>query len=315
MIKKAIIISLAGYKLTKNEINIFKRYIPWGVILFNRNIQNYNQLKKLILSIKKVTKDKNYPVLIDEEGGEVSRLRNIIDNELFSQSYFGQIYKTNSKLGISIYKYYINELSIILKSLGININTVPVLDKFYEFTNNFLKKRIYSSNIKTIQSLSKICIKTYKENKISTVIKHIPGHGLAKSDSHKKLPTVNKSANFLLKNDFKCFKNNNSHFAMTAHVLFKKIDNKNCATHSKTIIQNFIRKKIGFKGILISDDISMKALKYDLVTNAKKSLLAGCNIVLYCAGNYKDSFKLIKEVPFIDKFTAKKTSEFYKFLR
>ena len=89
---------------------------------------------------------------------------------------------------------------------------------------------------------------------------------------------------------------------------------KNPCTHSKTIINKIIRKQIGFKGILISDDIGMKALKYDLVTNANKSLKAGCNLVLHCSGNYSESLKLLKEMPLIDKFTVKKTSEFYKFL-
>ena len=98
--------------------------------------------------------------------------------------------------------------------------------------------------------------------------------------------------------------------------MFKeKIDKKNVATFSKKIISKIVRKKLGFKGILISDDISMKALKYDLVSNAQKSLRAGCNLVLYCSGNHKETNKLIKEIPYIDKFTAKKTSEFYKFLR
>jgi beta-N-acetylhexosaminidase len=102
---------------------------------------------------------------------------------------------------------------------------------------------------------------------------------------------------------------------MTAHILYKKIDSKNVATFSKKIIKKIIRKKIGYKGILMSDDISMKALKYDLITNAKKSLNAGCNLVLYCAGNINDNFKLIKSVPYIDEFTAQKTSEIYKILR
>ena len=101
---------------------------------------------------------------------------------------------------------------------------------------------------------------------------------------------------------------------MTAHILLKKIDKNNCVTHSKKII-NIIRKHIGYKNIIMTDDISMKALKYDLVTNAKKSLAAGCNLVLYCAGNTRDNFKLIKTVPYIDKFTSKKTSEIYKILR
>ena len=102
---------------------------------------------------------------------------------------------------------------------------------------------------------------------------------------------------------------------MTAHILFDKIDSKNCVTHSKKIIQNIIRKKIGFKGIIISDDISMKSLKYSLVKNALKALNAGCNLVLYCEGRSSESLKLLRKIPPIDEFTKKKTSEFYRFLR
>ena len=315
MLKKAIIVSLKGHKLNKGEVNIFKNYLPWGVILFKRNIKNFSQLKKLILSIKKVVKDKNYPILIDEEGGEISRLQNILNNKLFSQKYFGQIYESYPKIGIGIYKHYINEVSKILRSLGININTVPVLDRLYNFTNRFLKTRIYSSKIQTIRTLSNICVNTYRLNKISTVVKHIPGHGLAKSDSHKKLPIITKSKNFLLKNDFNCFKNTKSKFAMTAHILLKKFDKKNCVTHSKLLIKNLIRKKIRFKGIIISDDISMKSLKGDIVENALKALNAGCNLALYCRGNTQETLKLLRKIPPIDEFTEKKTSEFYNFLR
>ncbi len=315
MKKKAIIISIAGYKLSQSEINIFKNYLPWGVILFKRNIKNFLQLKKLILSIRKITKDKKFPILIDEEGGKVTRLHNIINNDLFSQRFFGKIYETNSEVGLGLYKNYINEVCIIFNRLGININTVPVLDKLYSFTNTFLKERSYSSKEKTIKSLSDTCIRTYKLNRISTVIKHIPGHGLSKTDSHKRLPVVDKNVSFLLKNDFKCFKNSKSMFAMTAHVLFKKIDNKHCVTHSKRIIKDFIRKKIGYKGVIISDDIGMKSLKYDIVENALKAISAGCNLTLYCQGRAKESLKLLNKIPPIDEFTKKKTSEFYNFLR
>jgi beta-N-acetylhexosaminidase len=129
------------------------------------------------------------------------------------------------------------------------------------------------------------------------------------------MPKVNLSYKKLNSEDFFPFKNNSSKLAMTAHVLYKKIDQENVATFSKIIIQEIIRKKIGFKGILMSDDISMRALKYDLVTNAKKSLEAGCNLVLYCAGNINDNIRLLKSVPYIDKFTSKKTSEIYEILR
>ena len=150
-------------------------------------------------------------------------------------------------------------------------------------------------------------------NKIAGVIKHIPGHGCAYSDSHKIMPKV-KFSKKLNDVDYFPFKYSKAKFAMTAHILYQKIDSENVATFSKKIIDTVIRKKIRFKGIIMSDDISMKALRYDLITNAKKSLNAGCNLVLYCAGNINDNFKLIKSLPYIDKFTSKKTSEFYKFL-
>ena len=129
------------------------------------------------------------------------------------------------------------------------------------------------------------------------------------------MPKVNLSFKELNNIDFFPFKSNSAKLAMTAHILYKKIDSKHVATFSKKIIKKIIRKKIGFKGILMSDDISMKSLKHDLVTNAKKSLDAGCNLVLYCAGNINDNIKLIKSVPFIDRFTSKKTSEIYKIIR
>ena len=315
MIKKAIIISLSGLKLTKKEKKLFKNNIPWGIILFSRNIKSFYQLKKLIHSIKKITNDKNYPILIDEEGGTVTRLQKILYTRKYSQHFFGKLYETEPSISLNIYKYYIDQLCVFFKEIGININTVPVADKLYPSTNLFLKKRVYSSQIETIKSLSSICINTYNKNKISTVIKHIPGHGLAKSDSHKKLPVVNQNLSFLVKNDFKCFEKTKSKFGMTAHILFKKIDNRRCVTHSKKIIKDIIRKKIGFKGILISDDISMKSLKLGLVKNAIEAIKAGCNLALYCEGKYKDSLKLLKEIPQIDEFTKKKKSEFYKFFR
>ena len=129
------------------------------------------------------------------------------------------------------------------------------------------------------------------------------------------MPNVNLSFNKLNETDFYPFKLNSIKFAMTAHIRYRNLDKKNVATFSKKIIKNIIRKKMKFRGILISDDISMKALKYDLITNAKKSIEAGCNLVLYCSGKTSDNFKLIKYLPYIDEYTVKKTSEFYKFLR
>ncbi len=313
MKRKAIIISIKGHTLSNKEKLLLQKEKPWGVILFKRNLSEFSQIKSLIRDIRNCLKDKNYPVLIDEEGGKVSRLNSIINNHL-SQKYFGDIYTQNKKIGVNLYKNYLKSIINTLIKLGININTVPILDKLNSKTHKIISNRTFSSNTQIIKDLGNLCIKTYNKHKISTVIKHIPGHGLSTSDSHLKLPIINKSYNYLRNNDFKCFQNIKSYLAMTAHILYKKIDSENCATHSKIIIKNIIRRKIKFKGLLISDDISMKALKYDLVENALRSLNAGCNIVLYCSGKYNESAKLLKNIPYIDKFTQKKTSELYKFL-
>jgi beta-N-acetylhexosaminidase len=314
MIRKAVIISISGISLTSRETKIFINEKPWGVILFKRNVVSQSQLIQLTNKIKRIMKDKKFPILIDEEGGRVSRLSNFLDNSFFNQKFFGDIYTSNKLVGTSLYKTYINSLSKIFLRCGININTAPVLDLLKKKTHKVIGNRSYSYAPNIVNALGKLSVKFYKMNKIGTVVKHIPGHGRANLDSHLKLPKINDSFKSLRKSDFKCFKNTSSFFAMTAHILYKDIDKNNNSTHSEKIIKNIIRKEIGFKGILISDDISMKALKYNLIKNADLALKAGCNLVLYCAGKTKEMNKLLKTVPYIDKFTAKKTSEFYKFL-
>ena len=313
MKKKAIIISIKGTTLTKQEKLLLSEEKPWGLILFKRNIKSILQIRKLVKDIKKFAKDKKFPILIDEEGSAVSRLNGII-NHNFEANYFGKLYKLDKKIAIILYKHYLKTLCKNLKNIGISINTIPVLDVLRNNTNNIIGKRSFSEDKDAVRDLGKITVNECHLNGIAPVIKHIPGHGCTLIDSHKKMPRVNLNVKTLNKIDFYPFKSTSSKLGMTAHILFSKIDSKNVSTFSKKVINKIIRKKIGFKGILMSDDISMKALKYDLITNAKKSLLAGCNLVLYCSGNIKENVKLIKSVPYIDEFTAKKTSEIYKIL-
>ena len=314
MTRKAIIFGIKGFNLSKDEKLLFKKFKPWGIILFSRNIKDLKQLKQLILSIKKIFNDKNFPILIDEEGGKVSRLNKIIDFSLFSQSYFSKLYDLNKRLFFPIYETYIDRVSELLKSVGININTVPVLDVRRKVTHKVIGDRSFSNNPHIVSKIGKLCINSYKKNKILNVVKHIPGHGLARSDSHFKLPIVIASKKELLKNDFIPFKKNTYFLAMTAHVVFSSYDSENPATHSKIVIREIIRKHINFKGILISDDICMKSLQLGLKENAIKSLNAGCNLVLHCSGKINEMKKLAKVIPNIDKFTQKKTSQLYKFL-
>ena len=314
MKKKAIIISIKGVSLSNKEKTLLSKKNPWGLILFKRNIKSFKQVQSLTKDIRKQTKDRNFPILIDEEGSTVSRLIDIFNHD-FDARLFGNLYQINQKIALALYKNYLKSLCQNLRKIGININTIPVLDIIRKNTNKVIGRRSFSENKEIVKKLGEITISNLHSQKVVSIIKHIPGHGCSSADSHVSMPKVNLSIKMLDLIDFYPFKFSKSKLAMTAHILYSKIDSQNVSTFSKKIIKNIIRKKIGFKGILMSDDISMKALKYDLITNAIKSLNAGCNLVLYCAGNIKDNFKLIKAVPYIDKFTIKKTSEIYKILR
>jgi beta-N-acetylhexosaminidase len=311
--RKAFIVGVKSYKLTAEEKSFLKTHNPWGVILFLRNIKTIKQTKILTDSIKKIFKDRNYPILIDQEGGRVNRLSNIISFDNLTSEYFGELYeKDKMKLNI-IYKMFVDKTSYLLKLIGVNINTVPTLDLRVKGASNIIGDRSFSKNKNVVSKMGDLCIKLFHDNSIGTVIKHIPGHGLAKVDSHNFTPIVNKSIKYLNKNDFNTFKKKKCFFAMTGHVIYKNIDNKNTVTHSKKMIQ-YIRKKIGFKNILISDDLSMKSLKNNLRINTINAFNAGCNIALHCNGNLNEMKIVGNNSPLISPFIIKKTSQFYKIL-
>ena len=311
--RRAFIVGLKSTKLSSNEISFLKKYKPWGVILFSRNIKSIKQTKKLTDKIKLVFKDKKYPILIDQEGGRVNRIDKIISFDNLTAEFFGKLYKNDKKKFNILYKLFVDKTSYLLKLIGVNINTVPVLDLKIQGSSNIIGNRSFSNNKNIVSKIGKICIKFFHENSIGTVIKHIPGHGLAKVDSHLYTPSVNKPLKYLIKNDFYPFKDKNSFFAMTAHIVFNKIDKLNTATHSKKIIR-IIRDKIGFKNILVSDDLSMKSLKDDMKTKVVKTFSAGCNIALHCNGNLKEMKIVGDNSPLLNRFIIKKTSLFYKIL-
>jgi len=311
--RRAFIVGIKSLQLSKNEIDFLKKYKPWGVILFLRNIKSIKQAKSLTDNIRKIFKDKNYPILIDQEGGRVNRLSNIISFDNLTSEYFGKLYeKDKMKLNI-IYKLFIDNTSHLLKLIGANINTLPVLDLRVKGASNIIGDRSFSGNVSTVSKLGDLCIKLFKENSIGTVIKHIPGHGLAKVDSHNFTPIVNKSIKHLKKYDFSTFKKKNCFFAMTGHVIYKNLDQLNTATHSKKVIR-YIRNYIGFKNILISDDLSMKSLKNNMKNNTIKAFEAGCNLALHCNGKLNEMKIVAENSPLISNFISKKTSQFYKIL-
>ena len=312
--RRSFIVGIKSTSLSKKESFFLKKYKPWGVILFSRNIMNIKQARKLTFSIRRIFNDKNYPILIDQEGGRVNRLKNIISFDNLTSQFFGKKYISNYKEFNFFYKLFVDKTSYLLKSIGVNINTSPVLDLSVKGASKIIGDRSFSNDPKIVSKIGDYCIRYFHDNGIGTVIKHIPGHGLAKVDSHHFTPQVNKDLSFLSKKDFICFKKKASFFAMTAHIIFNKIDRENVVTHSKKLIK-IIRNKIGFKNILISDDISMKSLKGSIKINTIKTFKAGCNLALHCNANYKEMEIVGKNSPFINKFISKKTSQFYKILR
>ena len=311
--RRAFIIGIKSTQLLKKEKNFLKKYKPWGVILFTRNIKNIEQTFKLTSSIRKIFNDKKYPILIDQEGGRVNRLKNIISFDNLTSEFFGKKYIKNIKEFKLYYKLFIDKTSFLLKSIGVNVNTSPVLDLRVKGSSNIIGNRSFSKNPKIVSKIGDFCIDYFHKNSIGTVMKHIPGHGLAKVDSHNFTPIIKKNLNYLKKNDFVPFRNKKIFFAMTAHIIFEKIDNENTVTHSKKLIK-LIRKKIGFKNILISDDLSMKSLKDDLKTNTIKTFSAGCNLALHCNGKMSEMKIVGDNSPKVSNFIIKKTSIFYKIL-
>ena len=311
--RRSFITGIKSTILNNDEKKFLKKFKPWGVILFTRNIKSIKQTKKLTSSIKKIFNDENYPILIDQEGGKINRLKNIISFENLTSEFFARKYLNNQKEFKFFYKLFVDKTSYLLKSIGVNINITPVLDLRYKGASTVIGDRSFSKDPKIVSIIGDYCIDFFSENKIATVIKHIPGHGKAKVDSHFFTPTVNEKIDYLIKNDFSTFKKKKTFFAMTAHVIFKKIDPVNTATHSKTMI-SLIRNKIGFKNILISDDLSMKSLKGNLKEKTIKTFNAGCNLALHCNGNLKEMKIVGKNSPILNKFLSKKTSQFYKFL-
>ena len=311
--RRSFITGIKSTTLSIKEKKFIQKYKPWGIILFSRNIKSLKQGKKLTDQIKKIFKDNNYPILIDQEGGRVNRLKKIFNADPFTGEFFGKLYLKDKKKFYDYYKIFINQTSFLLKSIGANINTLPVLDLRSKGSSSIIADRSFSKDPKIVSKIGDICINNFHLNNIGTVIKHIPGHGLAKVDSHKLTPLVNKNLKHLIKNDFSTFKKKSSLFAMTAHIVYTKIDKVNTATHSKRVIQ-LIRKNIKFKNIIMSDDIAMKSLKGSIKVSTLRAFNAGCDLVLHCNGNFKEMCDVATNSPLITKFIIKKTSQFHKII-
>tara|TARA_B100000700_G_scaffold278928_1_gene327457 strand:+ start:3184 stop:3804 length:621 start_codon:yes stop_codon:yes gene_type:complete len=203
--RRSFVVGIKSKILTQKEKFFLKKYKPWGIILFTRNIHNIKQTHQLTSSIRRLFNDKRYPILIDQEGGQVNRLKNIISFDNLTSEFFGDKYIKNLKEFKFFYKLFVDKISYLLNLIGVNINTVPVLDLRIKGASNIIGNRSFSKNPKIVSKIGDYCIEYFQENGIGTVIKHIPGHGLAKVDSHYFTPFVNKKKKLFIKERFCSF--------------------------------------------------------------------------------------------------------------
>jgi len=294
---KPIILGIKGTYLSKKEYFLFKQYSPIGYIIFSRNIQNFLQLKNLISQLKSINPKNDILIMIDHEGGRVNRFLKFFNQDQYSAQIFGKLYKTNLKQFNYQLDNFINVNSNLFNFLGINLVAAPVMDLFYPNASLVIGDRAYSNKVDEVKTIGKIVIEKYKKRGILTIAKHAPGHGLSKLDSHYYLPKITHNRDFLFKNDFSSFKNIKSPLLITAHIVYDSLDKTNPATFSKFIIKGIIKKILNYKGLIMSDDICMKALKGTVEVKARKSFQAGCDIVLHCSGNFNEMQRLLLSSP------------------
>ena len=281
----AIILGCKGAKLLKEERDLFANANPLGFILFKRNCKNLKQIKKLIVDLRLAVKRQDVAILIDQEGGRVNRLPLSCSKKVLAQGNIGRIYARNPDRAKKIAYNRATAIARDLLKAGINTNCSPVLDLNFSSTSKIIGDRSFGSSVNCIVDLGKETCRGFLDSGIIPIIKHIPGHGRASGDSHIKLPKVSTDISLLKKSDFLPFKKLNFvPLAMTAHILFSKIDSLEPTTCSKKIIKRIIRDYINFQGLLITDDISMGALRGSLQKRVKDSFNSGCDVVLHCNG-------------------------------
>jgi beta-N-acetylhexosaminidase len=276
----------AGLSLLAGERAFFRDVQPWGFILFARNIESPAQIQKLIAELRETVSDGAAPILIDQEGGRVARLAPPSWHARPPAARFGALFRDDPERAREA--TYLNARLIAhdLVSLGINVDCLPVLDVPVPGADAIIGNRAFSSDPATVIDLGRVQIQGLMEGGVLPVMKHIPGHGRAGADSHLALPRVAAARAELSASDFVTFRSlDTCPIAMTAHVVYDSIDPQRPATTSPKVIRDVIRGEIGFDGLLMSDDLSMKALDGPLSLRAKLALFAGCDLVLHCNGD------------------------------
>ncbi|WP_170759517.1 beta-N-acetylhexosaminidase [Ruegeria lacuscaerulensis] len=284
----AAITDAEGLRLTPEEKKLFRQKNPFGFILFARNIDTADQVRALCDDFREAV-GRNCPITIDQEGGRVQRLRAPLAREWMPPLNHAERAGDQAERAMYLrYRLIANELF----GLGIDSNCAPMVDLARDETHPFLRNRCYGSDPKAVSATGRAVAKGHLDGGVLPVIKHIPGHGRATQDSHLELPHVDLVQDELEQVDFAPFKAlNDLPMGMTAHLVYDRIDPRP-ATISHTMI-NLIREEFGFDGLIMTDDISMKALSGAPEEIALQALNAGCDVVLHCNGSFEARAKVL----------------------
>ncbi|MCK5275257.1 MAG: beta-N-acetylhexosaminidase [Alphaproteobacteria bacterium] len=279
----AAILGCAGTVLSPSERAFFRDCDPAGFILFARNIEAPDQVRALVSEMRACVGREDALVLIDQEGGRVARLKPPHWRAAPPQGIFG---KLDPGVARRAAKLNARMLADELMALGINVDCLPLLDLRFLGAHDIIGERAFGETVETVSLLGRAVCEGLLEGGVLPVIKHIPGHGRARADSHLELPRVDAGRDELETTDFAPFRNlADMPLAMTAHTVYDNIDPNRPATTSPTVMDEIVRGFIGYDGLVMTDDLSMKALGGDFAARTADSLAAGCDLVLHCNGD------------------------------
>jgi len=313
---KAFITGIAGKVLSAQEKEFIAAHQPWGFILFARNIESANQLCRLTDSLREVTKRDDLPILIDQEGGRVRRLRPPLVQEYPAAATIGQLYQQNPKTGLRAAWLMSRLQAFDLRRFGLNVNCAPVLDVLIKGAHEAIGSRSFGSAAQIVTALGQAAAEGLAAGGVLPIIKHIPGQGRALQDTHFGLATIDTPLEILRQSDFIPFKTlNHLPLAMNSHVIYNSIDATQPATFSSKLVKEIIREEIGFNGLLMSDDLGMHALSGPFNERAQKCLKAGFDLVLHCSGDMAEMQKISAVAPLLADESLKRAQAAFTYLQ
>jgi beta-N-acetylhexosaminidase len=306
---KACILGCAGIRLSADERAFFGQSDPFGLILFARNVDKPDQVRALIAEYRTLVGRADAPVLIDQEGGRVQRLRPPHWPDFPSAAHFGAIYANDRARGIEAVRLGARLIAAELVALGINVDCMPVADLRHPEGHGVIGDRAYAADAESVGVLARTAAEALLAGGVLPVVKHVPGHGRARADSHETLPVVDASLAELDRTDFEAFRRlAHLPMAMTAHVVYAAVDRERAATVSSRVIGEIVRRRIGFAGLLVTDDLSMGALSGSLRERMQSAFAAGCDLALHCNGRMAEMVEVAEAAPALAGEAAKRAA-------